>query len=363
MSPVSVALRRARPGAPAAGRVHVRAHRSRRARAVLRARPRRSSRCSPAPVRRGRPPLTGPLVTATPSEPSPLAAGGELHRVARRRGARRPSAPATPPGGANTLLFALLRHALLRAYAATAVRIARARGVAEPGEGAEPGSGCRPRRRPWTRLAAPLPGSPAGATLAQHLDAVRAVGHRRRLTGRRAADRAASSSRRACASSPACPRRGWRGCAAGELDLASHRLDAWISAHAGRRLAALRDARPRRRAARRLRRRRGRAPGAGAARDCARLHPRAVARPGGHRRGPAFRPPGPRGEAGQPVRGRSLVAARAAGAARCSTASAPGSPSPRCSATASSAACTRTIRRSRSTATSRRCAASRRSTR
>ena len=187
-------------------------------------------------------PLTGPLVAPAPSETEPLPPEADyIAWLARadldtlRTG--------SPPSGANTLLFALLRHALLREYAATTVRILRARGLAQPGEGAEPGAGA-PAPSPWARLAAPLEGVTGGTTLAVHLDAVRAAGDAGaspaapQLT--ELLDLQASLLRLS-----GVPTARLARLLAGTLDLTSHRLDAWIGAHAGRRLEALREQRPR----------------------------------------------------------------------------------------------------------------------
>ena len=84
-----------------------------------------------------------------------------------------------------------------------------------------------------------------------------------------------------------------------------------------------------------------------------RLHPRAVAAPGAHRRGAAQRLPRQR-DARQPRRagGQPLLRARAARARRCSRASATARASARCSATASSAGCTTATGSPRSTSSS-----------
>ena len=179
-------------------------------------------------------PLTGPLVADEPSETDPLPPDGDY--VAWLAAADLETLrTGSPPKGGNTLLFTLLRHALLREYVSTTVRILRARGIAEPGEGAEP-----PAPSPWTRLAAPLD----GATLASHLDAARAAGTpdgspvAAQLTP--LLDLQASLRRLSRVPTARLARL-----LAGTLDLASHRLDAWIGAHAARRLATLREQRPR----------------------------------------------------------------------------------------------------------------------
>ena len=185
--------------------------------------------------------LTGPLVTAAPSETEPLdpAANYVTWLASNGLDAIRTT---VPPAGGDTLLFALLRHALLREYVASAVRIVRARGLAAPGEGSEPGLGGR-EPWPWSRLATPLAGVTGTQSLAQHLDALRAAGD-------------ASSSPAAAQLGPlvelqaslrhlaGLPSAALARLAAGALDITSHRLDAWVTAHAARRLAALRSDRP-----------------------------------------------------------------------------------------------------------------------
>ena len=122
-------------------------------------------------------PLTGPLVTATPSETEPLASGQNY--VAWLADATLDQIrAATPPAGGDTLLFALLRHSLLRVYASTAVRIARARGVASPGEGKEPGLGADGLSA-WERLSA----AAAGGHRPGHARGASRRGSRRRGAG------------------------------------------------------------------------------------------------------------------------------------------------------------------------------------
>jgi hypothetical protein len=185
-------------------------------------------------------PLTGPLVTTDPSETAPLSAAANYITWLAAAGVDQLRG-GTPPSGANSLLFVLLRHALLRAYVTAAVRIVRAFGLAAPGEGIEPGlgeNGAAPA--PWSHLAQALDGvTVAPQTLGAHLDAARAAGkagsspaaaHLGELL-----ELQASLRRLAGLPSAALARY-----AAGTLDIASHRLDAWVSAHATRRLGALR---------------------------------------------------------------------------------------------------------------------------
>ena len=150
----------------------------------------------------------------------------------------------SPPGGANTLLFALLRHALLREYATAALRLVRARGLAQPGEGDEPGLAAGMPPSPWTRLAAPLDGvTAAGQTLAQHIDAVRSANS---TAGSPAAAQLVElmEVHTALRQLLSVPTAVLARLAAGVLDLASHRLDAWVTAQASRRLATLRTRKP-----------------------------------------------------------------------------------------------------------------------
>jgi hypothetical protein len=188
--------------------------------------------------------LTGPLVTDQPSETAALQQAQNYIAWLVRSGLD-DLRNGVPPGGANTLLFALLRHALLHAYATAALRILRARGLAAAGEGTEPGLGDDTSApTPWARLSAPLDGvTTPGQTLAAHLDAVR-------LANSAAGSPAAAQlteflelhgSLRQLIGLPSAVLTRLAG---GVLDLASHRLDAWVSAQATRRLATLRSRRP-----------------------------------------------------------------------------------------------------------------------
>jgi predicted nucleic acid-binding Zn-ribbon protein len=184
--------------------------------------------------------LTGPLVTATPSEFEPLAPDANYIAWLASAGIDE-IRTGNPPAGGATLLFALLRHALLRVYAGAVARIARAHGVASPGEGREPGLG-GDESSPWSRLVAPLPPVTGAETLGQHLDAVRMSGATSPAAEHLGELMEFQASLRHLATLPSATLARL---AAGALDLASHRLDAWISAHAVRRLAALRAERPR----------------------------------------------------------------------------------------------------------------------
>jgi hypothetical protein len=187
--------------------------------------------------------LTGPLAADALSETAALPAAHSYLRWLVDNGLDTVRSGA-PPGGANTLLFALLRHALLRAYATAALRIVRARGLAQPGEGEEPGLAAGTPPSAWTRLAAPLDGvTAAGQTLGQHIDAVRAANS---TAGSPAAAQLAElmEVHGALRQLVSVPTAALARLAAGVLDLASHRLDAWVTAQALRRLAALRTRKP-----------------------------------------------------------------------------------------------------------------------
>ena len=330
------------------------------ARAGPGARARRSTRRSPAPSSsRSSTPLTGPLVTDAAVGDRAAAGGRRTTSPGSSTAASTTVRTGAPPGGANTLLFALLRHALLRAYATAALRIVRARGLAAPGEGTEPGLGdgtradavgasrraagrrdrgradARPRTSTRVRAANSAAGSPAAAQL----------------------DRAARAARRPAPAASSVPTAALARLAGGVLDLASHRLDAWVSAHGHA---------PARRAAHAQGRSASGSAATACSRTCAPRRPRrrratatSTRRRSGRRRPRPSCAPGTWPSAAGPTRrSRSTSPRGACGSrSRCSTASAPASRSARCSATGSSAACTSTIPGSRSTATSRRCAA------
>ena len=188
-------------------------------------------------------PLTGPLAADAPSETVavPAAQSYVYWLVSNGLDTLRSGAP---PGGANTLLFALLRHALLREYATAALRIVRARGLAQPGEGDEPGLAAGNPPSPWTRLAAPLDGvSAPGQTLGQHIDAVRTANS---TAGSPAAAQLAElmEVHGALRQLLSVPTAVLARLAGGVLDLASQRLDAWVTAQASLRLATLRTRKP-----------------------------------------------------------------------------------------------------------------------
>jgi hypothetical protein len=182
--------------------------------------------------------LTGPAVTDAPSETDPLPDDGNYVRwlagsgwEAVRNG--------QPPAGGDTLLFALLRHALLRQYADTALAILRAHGLAEPGEGSEPGLGGG-GPSPWVRLAAPIDGVTGGQPLGAFLDGLRAS-----ASPPAAAETAELVELQAALVHLAgLPSASLERLLAETLDLSSHRLDAWVTAQATRRLEALRAGRP-----------------------------------------------------------------------------------------------------------------------
>ena len=239
MSPVSMRYAARGVTLPAPGRRHVHAPRPGAA-----AGPGARAALDPALARAvfgpSATPLTGPLVADQPSETAPLPAAQNYINWLVRNGLDTLRTGA-PPGGANTLLFALLRHALLRAYANAALRIVRARGLAAPGEGTEPGldggtpadavgapgraarrrdRGRADARRPPRRACARPTARPARPAAAQLTELMEVHGALRQLL-----------------SVPTAALARYTG---GVLDLASHRLDAWVSAMATRRLAALR---------------------------------------------------------------------------------------------------------------------------
>ena len=187
--------------------------------------------------------LSGPLVADQPSETAPLVPAQNYIAWLTRTGVDQVRT-GDPPAGANTLLFTLLRHALLRTYATTAVRIALARGLAAAGEGTEAGLGDGTAPTPWARLTAPLDGVTAPAqTLGAHLDAARQAGTAG--TSPAAAQLTELLELQASLRQLAgLPTAVLARATAGVLDLASHRLDAWVSAQATRRLTALRTRRP-----------------------------------------------------------------------------------------------------------------------
>lgn len=151
------------------------------------------------------------------------------------RSADQLKAQAFPPGRADgdagsqllDLLFLALRHAALTEYDRAALRLLLARKLADPNErlereiveGAE-------RRTPWQRLQATIDGRPAAAYLASLTDFKQApeLGEFRASLQHLAAR----------------PGQALEGAFTETLDLASHRLDAWVTSLATRRLAAMR---------------------------------------------------------------------------------------------------------------------------
>ncbi len=187
--------------------------------------------------------LTGPLVVGRPVDATALPSGENYLAWLTNTGYETVRT-GTPPAGANTLLFALLRHAVLRTYAITALRIVRARGLAAPGEGEEPGLNPAAAPSPWDRLGAPLEGVTApGQTLGAHLDAVRTSFS---PAGSPVAAQLTElmelqGSLRQLISVPTADLARLTGSV---LDLAAHRYDAWVSAQATRKLATLRTSKP-----------------------------------------------------------------------------------------------------------------------
>ncbi|MGE3178870.1 MAG: hypothetical protein AB7O32_15475, partial [Vicinamibacterales bacterium] len=188
-------------------------------------------------------PVTGPFVAAAVSDTEPLPADANYITWLADSGVDAIRAGA-PPAGGNTLLFALLRHAVLRTYVTVATRLVTAAGLAAAGEGREPGLGGGDPS-PWERLAAPLPDVTGDRSLASHLDLLRSASEADAAVmagaehAREFLDVQASLRHLATLPGAALARL-----AAGTLDLASHRLDAWMSAHASHRLDMLRAARP-----------------------------------------------------------------------------------------------------------------------
>jgi hypothetical protein len=182
--------------------------------------------------------LTGPAVTDTVSETDPLPDDGNYVRWLAETGWEDVRS-GSPPAGGDTLLLALLRHAVLRQYADTALAILRARGLTQPGEGSEPGlGGSGPS--PWEELEAPVDGLTDGQPLGAFLDALRASG---------ASPTTDETSellelQAAIVRLAGLPSAVLERLLAETVDLCSHRLDAWVTAHADRRLEALRGRQP-----------------------------------------------------------------------------------------------------------------------
>jgi hypothetical protein len=167
--------------------------------------------------------LTGPAVTAEPSEVDPLPDDANYVRWLADSGSAAIRA-GEPPAGGDTLLFALLRHAVLRQYASTALQLMRARNL----------SGSGPST--WDLLQAPVDGLTAGKPLGEYLDGLRASG---------SADAGELAEvQAALLHLAALPSASLERLLAEALDVCSHRLDAWATAQAGRRLEALRAERP-----------------------------------------------------------------------------------------------------------------------
>ena len=164
--------------------------------------------------------------------------GARLHRVAARRAddRRHRQLPA------STLLQALLRHALLREYAVAAARIAAADGAGELPSLLRDAElvdlvADAPQTVTWQRLLdRPAPTGSGAATVRVLLE---------HLTGFDRPEVAGlGATRRALAHLRTLDDDTLRLLTAGTLDAAGHRLDAWVTSFATRRLADLRAATP-----------------------------------------------------------------------------------------------------------------------
>ena len=143
-----------------------------------------------------------------------------------------------PPGlDVPTLLFQLLRHALLAQFARTAFDILIAAGQATEADRREPELvgvtvGVPGTKRPtiWDRLARPVPGVTGTATLAAYLEA-----------GGRAQTRDVDAYRRVLDGLQSFSTRELERLMGETLDVCSHRIDAWMTSLATRRLDAMRS--------------------------------------------------------------------------------------------------------------------------
>lgn len=150
----------------------------------------------------------------------------------------------------NTLLYVLLRHSLLLEYAAAALRLQLARGLdpAQPGLRREAELVDFPLGRQTLTFRRQLATKIAVAGLAEPVELGRyllgfAPGGEPDL-GREPGLQTLSECRAALRRLSTLPPDRLEPLLAGALDLCSHRLDAWITSLAARRLAALRAARP-----------------------------------------------------------------------------------------------------------------------
>ncbi len=176
------------------------------------------------------------FVTAAPSEEIALSPNyiTELRTssVAALRAAGDPSAPEFQ----NPLLYHLLRHATLVEYARVGIDLAVAQNAGSPLEriereliGIAPGT--EDVTTPWSRLAAPVPGLTGGTALGTWLLDPNSTDP----------DRAPVRSHRdALAVLEALPTAELTRLLAETLDVVSHRLDAWLTSLATRRLSAMR---------------------------------------------------------------------------------------------------------------------------
>ena len=256
-------------------------------------------------------PLTGPLVTATPSETAPLPSGAELHRAGWP----------TPPRRVRSGDAAGRRqHAAVRAAApraAARLRDRRACASCAPAASPRRARATSPAwRRHAPRAVGPAVGAAggvtaAGQTLGQHLDAVRAASSAAGSPAAAQLTELLELHGAACASSPRCRPRRWRG--SPPACSTSPRTASTPGSARRPRAGSPRCARAAgRRAPRRLRRARGRAPAA--ARRAAVSHGYIHAPSLGQAATAAVLRSGHLAHAGgrSAARGRSLVAARAA---------------------------------------------------
>lgn len=154
-----------------------------------------------------------------------------------------------PPGGANALLYLMIRHALLAEYDRAARRLLADRGLLLAHESREPelvgiipdqlpGHRPPPVRTAWQRLAERVDQITGDRSLGDFLADPRAGSTRPEV---RAVIADLTAYRDALAALEGLPTAELDRLFTETLDAASHRLDAWITSLATRRLAALRD--------------------------------------------------------------------------------------------------------------------------
>lgn len=178
------------------------------------------------------------VVDGAVSETAPLASNYiDWVRTAELIDLRRSGAPSNPAFD-NPLLFHLLRQATLVESARVGVDVAVAAGLADAVDRVERelhriGPGTETRLTPWERLDAPVSGVTGGQTLAAWLgDRLSTDETRRTLREHRAA----------LATLATVPTAELSRLFIETLDLCSHRVDAWLTSLATRRLATMRRA-------------------------------------------------------------------------------------------------------------------------